>query len=53
MLPAAGADREPPAYLHETTRFLCGTRFEDLDPGDCGTGSALPCGCRREYHFDR
>jgi len=30
MLPAAGADRKPPAWLHETARFLCGTRFEDL-----------------------
>src|SRR5262245_1978101 len=32
MLPAAGADREPPAWLQETARFLCGTRFEDLPP---------------------
>ena len=32
MLPAASADREPPAYLQETSRFLCGTRFEDLPP---------------------
>src|SRR5262245_24819701 len=30
MLPAAGVDREPPAYLREISRFLCGTRFEDL-----------------------
>jgi 2-methylcitrate dehydratase PrpD len=32
MLPAAGTDREPPVYLQETARFLCGTRFEDLPP---------------------
>jgi 2-methylcitrate dehydratase PrpD len=32
MLPAASPDREPPAYLRETARFLCGTRFEDLPP---------------------
>ena len=32
MLPAAGADREPPAYLREISRFVCGTRFEDLPP---------------------
>jgi 2-methylcitrate dehydratase PrpD len=32
MLPAAGADREPPAYLREASRFLCSMRFEDLPP---------------------
>src|SRR5688572_2909746 len=31
-LPAAGADREPPAYLLDISRFLCGTRLEDLPP---------------------
>src|SRR5262245_25206025 len=30
MLPAAGSEREPPAYLREISRFLCDTRFEDL-----------------------
>ena len=32
MLPSVGTDREPPAYLREIARFLCGTRFEDLPP---------------------
>src|SRR4029453_7018261 len=30
MLPAAGSDRGPPAYLREISRFICNTRFEDL-----------------------
>ena len=33
MLPAAGSDREPPAYLREISRFACATRFEDLPSG--------------------
>jgi 2-methylcitrate dehydratase PrpD len=32
MLPAAGSDRGPPAYLREISRFICDTRFEDLPP---------------------
>lgn len=41
MLPAAGTDREPPVYLQETARFLCGTRFEDLPPAVVGRAKRL------------